>query len=219
VKRASRSGGAGRRSGDSGRREAILEAARQQFASHGYDKATIRGIAGGAGVDPALVYHYYGSKERLFAAAMRLPLIPSEMIAAIVGPAAEGGPRPDGPEGGAGLGERMVRTAVGVWDSEEVRDPFLGLLRSALTNENAAAMLREFITSTIIGTVAAAAPGRDDHGHDARYRASLAASQMAGLAVTRYLLTLEPVASATPDELAAAVGPVLQHYLTGDLGR
>lgn len=211
MTRAARSRRTGRRSGESGTREAILEAARQQFASRGYDKATIRGIAAGAGVDPALVHHYYGSKERLFTAAMRLPVIPSEVLQSVIG-------APRGPRGGAGLGERLVRTAVGVWDSEGVRAPFVGLLRSALTNENAAAMLREFVTSTIIGTVAGAAPGRDGHGSDARYRASLAASQMVGLAVTRYVLKLEPVASATPDELAAAVGPALQRYLTGDLG-
>ena len=209
----------GRRSGDSGTREAILDAARDEFASHGYDKATIRGIAAGAAVDPALVHHYYGNKERLFTAAMRFPVIPSEVISQMIRPAGPGGNEPS-PAGAAGLGERLVRTAVGMWDSEEVRAPLLGMLRSALTNENAAVMLREFITSTIIGTVAGAAlaPERGTQGKDARYRASLAASQMVGLAVSRYIFKLEPVASATADELAAAIGPTLERYLTGDLG-
>lgn len=205
----------GRRSGDSGTRAAILEAAREQFASRGYDKATIRGIAAGAAVDPALVHHYYGNKERLFTAAMRLPVVPSEVIGQMIRPAGVADPA-----GRADLGARLVRAAIGVWDSDAVRAPFLGMLRSALTNENAAAMLREFVASTIIGTVAGAAlpPERDAHGKDARYRASLAASQMVGLAVTRYVLELEPVASATADELAAAIGPTLQRYLAGDLG-
>jgi AcrR family transcriptional regulator len=218
----------GRRSGDSGTREAILEAARQQFAGHGYDKATIRGIAAAAGVDPALVHHYFGAKERLFTTAMRLPVVPSEIIASIVGTgqpgqAATGGkgePARAGSAEGTDLGERMVRSAVGVWDSEEVQASFIGLLRSALTNEKAAAMLREFVTTTIIGTIArAAGVPVEGHGDEARYRASLAASQMIGLAVARYVLKLQPVASATPDELAVAVGPTLQRYLTGDLTR
>lgn len=216
----------GRRSGDSGSREAILQAARHQFARHGYDKATIRGIAADAGVDPALVHHYYGTKERLFATAMRLPVVPSELIASVIGTGQPGRARDQGEaapgagkQGAAETGARMVRAAVGVWDSEEVQASFLGLLRSALSNENAAAMLREFVTTTIIGTIAAAAGVPSSGGPDARYRASLAASQMVGLAVARYVLKLEPVASATPDELAAAVGPVLQRYLTGDVGR
>jgi AcrR family transcriptional regulator len=200
----------GRRSGASRAPEAILEAARRQFAEHGYDKATIRAIAADAWVDPALVHHYYGTKERLFTAAMRLPVVPSEMIASAIGTPGEGG-----------IGEHMVRTAVGVWDSDEVQASFLGLLRSALTNDKAATMLREFITSTIIGTIAGAAdsPGRAGGGHDARYRASLAASQMVGLAVARYVLKLDEVATASADELAAAIGPTLQRYLAGDVGQ
>src|SRR5215469_9883139 len=72
----------GRRAGDSGTRAAILDSARQQFAAYGYDGATIRAIAAGAGVDPALVHHFYGTKEGLFASAMELPIVPSEFIGA-----------------------------------------------------------------------------------------------------------------------------------------
>ncbi len=216
----------GRRSGESGTREAIIEAARHQFAGHGYDKATIRGIAAEARVDPALVHHYYGTKERLFTTAMRLPVVPSEMLAAVLGAgqagqatgAGEATVPAAGPPERAEIGARMVRVAVGMWDSEEVQASFLGLLRSALTNEKAAAMLSEFVASTIIATIAGAAGGPADGGPEARFRASLAGSQMVGLAVARYVLKLEPVASAGPDELAAAVGPTLQRYLTGDLG-
>ena len=121
--RAGRSRG-GRRAGDSGTREAILDAARPPFAEHGYDGATIRGIAADAGVDPALVHHFYGTKERLFAAAMRLPVVPSEVLTAAFAEVAGGAG-----SGPGGLGEHLVRMALTVWERTEVRGVFLGLLR------------------------------------------------------------------------------------------
>jgi len=210
---------AGRRAGESGTREAILAAARAQFADHGYDGATIRAIAATAGVDPALVHHFHGSKEQLFVAAMRLPVVPSEVLTVALAP---GGRGP-----GVSLGQQLVRTVLGVWESEEVRGPFLGLLRSAMTGERAAAMLREFVTEAILGPVARAAA--DEAGAAGRaeaagpgqpgleFRAGIAASQMLGLALTRYVLALGPVAAASPDDLAAAIGPTLERYLTGDI--
>jgi AcrR family transcriptional regulator len=221
---------AGRRAGESGTREAILAAARAQFAGHGYDGATIRAIAAAAGVDPALVHHFYGSKEQLFAAAMQLPVIPSEVLTAALAAA--------GRDGAASLGQQLVRTALGMWESEEVRSPFLGLLRSAVTSERAAAMLREFITEAILGPVARAAAAGAEAGAGAdraaaggsagaavtgqaqagpEFRAAIAASQMLGLALARYVLALGPVAAASPDELAAVIGPTLDRYLTGDI--
>jgi AcrR family transcriptional regulator len=216
---------AGRRAGESGTREAILAGARAQFASHGYDGATIRAIAAAAAVDPALVHHFYGSKEQLFAAAMRLPVVPSEVITAALASA--------GRDPRVSPGVHMVRTVLGVWEREDVRGPFLGLLRSALTSEQAAGMLREFITDAILGPVAAAAggspggPGRPGGPGDAaaagpdqpppEFRAALAASQMLGLALTRYVLALGPVAAASADDLAAAIGPTLERYLAGDI--
>jgi AcrR family transcriptional regulator len=205
---------AGRRAGQSGTREAILAAARAQFADRGYDGATIRAIAAAAGVDPALVHHFHGSKEQLFTAAMRLPVVPSEVLMAALAP---GGRDP-----GTSLGEHLVRTVLGLWESEEVRGPFLGLLRSAVTSEQAAAMLREFLTEAILGPVARAAglaqaAAADPGQASVEFRAAIAASQMVGLALTRYVLALGPVAAATPDELAAAIGPTLERYLTGDV--
>ena len=197
----------GRRAGDSGTREAILESARGRFADHGYDGATIRAIAADAGVDPALVHHFYGSKERLFTAAMRLPVIPSEVLAAAL---ADGTREP-----GASIGEILVRTALTMWDSVEVRGTFLGLLRSALTSEQAAAMLREFLADVILGPVAQLSSGTDPA--DADYRAAMVASQMVGLALARYVLAFGPVATADVGELAATVGPTLDRYLTGDI--
>jgi AcrR family transcriptional regulator len=198
----------GRRAGDSGTREAILASARLRFAEHGYDGATIRGIAADAGVDPALVHHFYGSKERLFAAAMSLPVVPSDILTAAFAQAAS-------PEGGNSPGEHLVRTALATWESPEVLGVFLGLLRSALTSEQAADMLREFISDSILAPVAARVPGNDQV--EARYRAGAVASQMLGLALTRYILRLGPVASADAEDLAATIGPTIDRYLTGDI--
>jgi AcrR family transcriptional regulator len=195
----------GRRAGGSGTREAILSASRAQFAEHGYDGATIRAIARAAGVDPALVHHYYGGKEHLFAAAMQLPVFPSEVITAAI----------TQHDPGESLGTHLVRTALSIWESAEVRDAFQTMLRSALTSDHAAATLREFITEAILRPVARAAGG--GVAERAPFRASLVATQMLGLALSRYVLRFEPVASATTDDLAAAVGPTIDRYLTGDI--
>jgi len=190
----------GRRSGDSGTREAILEAARARFAEHGYDGATIRGIAADAGVDPALVHHFYGTKERLFAEALRFPAIPSEILDQVAQAEADR------------LGETFVRTVLHVWESPETRDRSIALLRSAVTNEQAAAMLRSFVEGGIFGAIARVV-GDDD----AEFRASLVASQIVGLGIARIVLRIDPIASADIDELAAAIGPTVQRYLTGDV--
>jgi len=197
----------GRRTGDSGTREAILAAARAQFAEHGYDGATIRAIAAAAAVDPALVHHFYGSKERLFAAAMQLPFVPSEIISAALAEIAD---RP-----GESAGEHMVRSALALWETAEVRGALTGLLRSALTSEQAAVMLREFLADAILKPVASVVAGADPDSTP--FRASLVATQMLGLAITRYVLQLGPVAAASTDELAAAVGPAIERYLAGDI--
>lgn len=195
----------GRRAGDSGTREAILQAARALFAEHGYDGATIRGIAAAATVDPALVHHFYGTKERLFAAAMELPVIPSEVITAALA----------GRAPGESAGTHMVRSALALWESTELRGALQAMLRSALTSEQAAATLRGFIAEAILRPVASVAGGADPERTP--FRASLVASQMLGLALSRYVLRFGPVAEASPDELAAAIGPTIDRYLTGDI--
>ena len=108
---------------------------------------------------------------------------------------------------------------LSTWDVHEFRDVFLGLLRSATTSPQAMAMLREFVTETIVGQLSAVArPGGQPGQDGARYRASLVASQVLGLALTRYVLGLEPLATAGRDTLVASIGPTLDRYLTGDLG-
>jgi len=211
---------AGRRSGDSGTREAILDAARAQFAQRGYHGATIRAIAAAAEVDPALVHHFYGTKEALFAAAMRLPIVPSEVLTAALARDAwdTGSAGAGGAGAGPGFGAHLVRTALGLWESAELRETFIGLLRSAVTSEQAAVMLREFIADSILSTVARAA-GLTERGTsaEAEFRAAMVATQMLGLAFTRLVLALPPVAGASVDDLAVTVGPSIERYLTGEI--
>jgi len=142
------------------------------------------------------------------ALAMRLPVVPGELISSVLA-AGAGDP-------GSSLGEQLVLTALSAWDVAEIRDTFLGLLRSAATSEQALVMLREFVTEAIVGRLSAAARTADPA--QARYRAALVASQVVGLGLARQVLGLEPLAEADRAELAAAVGPTLDRYLTGDLG-
>ena len=190
----------GRRPGASGTREAILDAARRAFAEQGYQRATIRGVADLAGVDPALVHHYFGTKQGLFVAAVQLPVNPIERLSALLA---------DDPEL---IGERLVGAFLSIWDQAANHSPFLALVRSAVGDDHAAAMLREFITEEILGQVA-----RRLGSPDATLRATLVGSQMVGLIMARYIIRVEPLASADPAVVAAAVGPTVQRYLTGDI--
>jgi AcrR family transcriptional regulator len=186
----------GRRPGTGGTRERILAAARSHFAEAGFDSATIRGIAGEAGVDPALVLHYFESKEGVFRAAVNVPLEPGEFLPRLLEPGLDG------------LGERLVLFFVTTWDSP-TGSPLLGLIRSVVTNETAAALLRDFVSREILGRLA---EGLELERPE--LRASLAASQLIGLAMLRYVVKVEPLASAAPADLAAWLGPTLQRYFT-----
>ena len=192
---------AGRRPGESGTRAAILAAARAAFADLGYDRATIRGIARAAAVDPALVLHYFGSKERLFEAALELPVRPADVVAR--GAAA----------GSDQLGATVVRAFLEAWEPPDMRVRLLAMLRSAMINETAMGMIRDLLVREVFG------PITDTLGvPDAQLRAELVGAHFVGLAVLRYVGRLEPLASASVDELVAAVGPTVQRYLTGEIG-
>ena len=191
----------GRRPGESGTRESILAAARESFGSAGYGGTTIRGVARTARVDPALVHHFFGNKEGLFGAAVELPFDPAAIVSALLA------------EGVDGLGERVVRTFLTIWDGTPGQGPMLALLRSAVTDEKAADSLRTFLTRVLMTPLAQAA-GQDRQ----ELRANLIASQMIGLAVARYVVRLEPLASAAPDDLAPVLGRTLDRYLTETLG-
>ncbi|RLK12365.1 TetR family transcriptional regulator [Micromonospora sp. M71_S20] len=191
----------GRRPGNPDTRQAILDAARAAFAERGFDGASIRAVAAAARVDPALVHHYFGSKDRLFLAAMHAPVDPAELLPSVLA-----GDR-------AGLGERLVRTFLGAWDSP-AGTAGVALLRSAVSNEWTARLLREFLVTQVLRRVL---DQLDVDPAELPLRGSLVASQLIGLAMMRHVVRLEPVASAAPETLVAAVGPTVQRYLTGDL--
>ncbi len=191
---------AGRRAGSSDTREEILAAARARFSTHGYGGTTIRAVAADAGVDAALVHYFFATKDGLFAAALELPVNPAE----IVGGALEGNLD--------GLGERLVRSGLEAWDDMRTRATLLAVVRSATSHDAAGGMLRSLVEHGVVARLAAALPGPD-----ARLRAALVGSQMAGLVVTRYVVRVEPLASADRETLVAAIGPTLQSYLTGPL--
>ena len=190
----------GRRPGVSGTREAILAAARRAFAEQGYQQATIRGVADLAGVDPALVHHYFGTKQNLFVAAVRLPVNPVEQLMAVLA------------EDPDQAGERMVELFLSIWDHAADQSPLLALVRSAVGDEHAAGMLREFITEEVLGQIS-----HRLGSPDARLRATLVGSQLIGMAMARYIIRVEPLASAPAAQVVEAIGPTLQRYLTGDI--
>ncbi|GHF29784.1 TetR family transcriptional regulator [Streptomyces morookaense] len=186
--------------GGPGARERIVAAARAEFAEHGYDKASIRGIARGAGVDPALVHHYFGPKEQVFAAAV-------EVVAAPVLEAPDivlAGGRDE-------VGERLTRFFLGVWDNPVSRAPLLAVVRSAIANETAAAIFRDLLSTRLMARIA---DGLDIP--DARLRAELAASQLVGAALLRYVIRIEPLASADVEQVVAMLAPAVQRHLTGE---
>ncbi|QXJ23518.1 TetR/AcrR family transcriptional regulator [Actinomadura graeca] len=192
--RPARGRGPGRRPGPTETRETILAVARDLFAEKGYDGASLRAIARAAGVDPALVHHFFGNKEGVFIEAMRFPVDP-----AVVLPRVLASPRDR-------LGETMIRTFLEVWGDPDRRAPILAMLRSAMTNERAAALMREFITSALFGRIGQATGVP-------LLNAQAAAGQMIGLMILRYVLQVEPIASATEDELVTLMAPTLQIYL------
>lgn len=186
----------GRRPGNSGSREHILDAARTLFAARGYDAASIRGIAAEAGVDPALVMHFFGNKEGVFIAAMELPYAPSQVLPGLIAG------DPDR------TGERLVGFFVATWDGTATRSPLIAMIRSATSNEQAAGLLREFLERELFAPLS-----RAIGGDDAPLRATLVGAQMIGLVMARYVVRIEPLVSAPAEDLVAIVGPAVQRLL------
>jgi AcrR family transcriptional regulator len=190
----------GRRPGSADTRGQILDAARVAFGERGFDGATIRVIATRAGVDPALVHHFYGSKQQLFMAAMEFPIdFPAVMAMAMAGP----------PER---IGENVVRAVLGAWESPTTAPLILGVVRSATTDPVAAGMLQQFLTSGPLNQIGGAIGLPDG-----QLRAILAGSHLIGLAMARYVIKIEPLASADIETLVRIVGPTIQRYLTGEI--
>ncbi len=188
----------GRRPGRPDTKARILSAAKAEFAAKGFDRATLRSIALAAEVDPALVHHYFGSKDDLLLQALEVPFDPREVIPSLTR------------QGIDGLGSRIAATFITLWDTEEMQMPLVAVVRSSMTSEPAAALLREGFIRMIMGPIVAVIDDRD-----AALRAQLVASQLLGLAVTRYVLLLEPLASEPAARVIERVGPNLQRYLDG----
>jgi AcrR family transcriptional regulator len=192
----------GRRAGKSGTRGAILGAARRLFATDGADGTSIRAVAQAAAVDPALVLHYFGSKDGLLQAAMEWPVDMNVAADRIF-------------RGGVdGLGERLVRFFMEQWEDETTRHPLEIIIRGAMRRESEGRLLTEFAHDQLIGRLAAILPGPD-----ADLRASLVLSSLLGLAIARYVLKVPPLAAQSVDEVTAMVAPTIQRYLGQDLGR
>ncbi len=190
----------GRRSGSPDTRSEILDAAKRVFGKVGYDRATIRGIATEAGVDPSLIYHYFGTKDQLFAASIDIPIPAAEALRSVF--AAD---RED-------LGRRLAETFFFVWEQEAARASLLGILRSAMGGEHQAAeAFRQFLTTSVLEQISPLIGGENP-----RLRALLMASQLVGVAMTRYVMRLEPIASAPVEDIIELVAPRIQSYAVGE---
>ncbi|WP_186779994.1 TetR/AcrR family transcriptional regulator [Streptomyces salinarius] len=180
-------------------RDRILVTAREEFSERGYEKTSVRGIAKAAGVDPALVHHYFGTKEQVFEAAIEVAFAPALRAPEAIGDA----PLDE-------VGERLTRFILGLWENPVSRTPLLAIVRSAVNNETAAAVFRRLIAAQLLRRVAAQV-GLPD----AELRVELAAAQLVGCAMLRYVIKVEPLASADPEQLVARLAPVVQGHLTG----
>jgi AcrR family transcriptional regulator len=189
----------GRRAGPTVSGRAILEAAGEQFGRYGYEATTMRAVAKAAGVDTALIHHFFLTKEGLFQAAVRGVLEPPDLMDVV-----------DGPRGR--VGERVVLAFFSHWDQPVVRTPLTGLLRSVTTVDGAVDLVRDFLGDRVLVPVATAL-GRDD----AELRAAMVGTQLLGLATCRYVLDVAPLAGLTPASLAAVTGRPVQNYLTGPM--
>ena len=188
-----------RRAGEADARAAIVRAAALEFADSGYDGASLRAVARRAGVDPALVHHYFSDKPELFAAALELPIRPDRIVAELLA-----GPREV-------LGTSIVRAIVTRFADPATRTAVLALLRTAMGHEFAGRMLRQFLLRELLQRITGTLGFEDGER-----RAAFAASQIVGLMVARYGIRIGPLAEASDDDVVATIGPVLQWYLTGD---
>ncbi|WP_327638175.1 TetR family transcriptional regulator [Kribbella sp. NBC_00482] len=188
----------GRRPGGPDTRGEIVQAARESFADKGFAATSIRAVARRAGVDAALVHHYFDSKDELFIEAMAIPVDPRRIAAQIVD-----GPLED-------IGRRIATVFLGVWESPDGQQRMKALFRSVVTSDEVARMMREGITQMIIQPVSQVLDVPD-----AQLRVGLVASQLVGAAIVRYLVGLEPVASIDVETLIDRLAPVLQLHLTG----
>jgi AcrR family transcriptional regulator len=187
----------GRPRGKTDTRNVILAVARRMFADAGYDKTSVRDVAAAAGVDPAMIRHYFGSKAELFRATMGWPFAPAEIAARVTG-----GDRNE-------IGERLTRVFFEAWEQPESRAPLLAILRGAATHDESAHLVRQFIQGQVYAQIAASL-GQPD----AELRIDLAMGQLLGIAYLRHILRVEPIASTPAEDLINRVAPVISAHLS-----
>jgi AcrR family transcriptional regulator len=192
----------GRRQGAPVSRDAVLSAAKRRFATDGYEKTTLRAIADDAHVDPSMVLYLFGSKEELFRESLRLILDPEVLVAALTG---EAGDDPD-------IGTRMVRTYLRIWETPDTAASMRAMLQSATSNTDASDAFRSFMQNYVLTAVSGVLGG----GEQARLRAILAASNLVGTAMLRYIIQVPPLATLSPDEVVVLIAPTVTRYLTAD---
>ena len=182
-------------------RQAVLGAARELFAELGFERTTMRAVAARAGVDPALIYHYFGDKDGLLVAALQPPVDEATVFDGLADEADR-------------AGEELVRRLISLWeDRPEVREQMAAILRTGLSHDRASRLLRDILSSFIL-----AALGDVLAGDRRELRAALIGSQIGGLMLARYILKVPGAAAASPEDLVQAVGPTVQRYLTGNIG-
>ncbi|KRE74003.1 TetR family transcriptional regulator [Arthrobacter sp. AG367] len=191
----------GRRGGATESREHILDAARKLFAEHGFEGTSLRQVARAAGVDPGMVHHFFMGKDELFALSVELPADPEQVLAGM----ADSDP--------AQRAELIVRTVLRLWESP-AQAGLLAFLRGTIGSKAKTALLRETVTRRVITRIMAAVPGTPE---EVALRGSLVATQVVGLMMVRYVVRLEPLASAAPEDVVRLVAPAVQRYLTGPL--
>jgi AcrR family transcriptional regulator len=189
----------GRRPAGSGTREAIIEVARRQFGELGFRRTTFRSIASEAGVDPRLVLHYFGSKRQLFLQSIELPLDPQLILER----AFEGDP--------SQIATRVARLFVSALDEPRTRQAFTAIIRAAVSEPEAARLIRELLTDRVLVPFA-----RRVGGDAPELRAGLIATQVVGIAMARHIVGIEPLARASAEQLERALAPVIDHFLHGD---
>ncbi len=191
--------GPGRPTGDTGAREAIVEAARRQFGDVGYRRTSLRSIARAAGVDPRLLLHYFGSKQELFRQSVELPMDPEQVVELVFS------------RGADQVARSAAEVMIGVLEDPRSRRAMTGLLRAAVSEPEAAELIRGLLAERLLNPIASRVGGDRPE-----LRASLVASQVVGLTAARHVIGIEPLAAASRDELLRALTPVIEHYLLGD---
>ena len=189
----------GRRQGEPVPREVVLTAAKERFARDGYDKATLRAIAGDAAVDPSMVLYLFGSKADLFRESLRLVVDPKPLVAAMT-------------EGDGTVGERLVRHYLDIWESPETAPTMAATLASATSNPDAKEAFRSFLRDYVLTTVSAVIGGDEE----ARLRAQLVATSLIGTSLMRYLIPVPPLADLPTEDVVKIVAPTVTRYLTCD---